>query len=63
MEELDGGVWAARLLIPDNPETPSKKKFEYHSKLDALTYAWELTTETVEVANAIVDSLPGTERF
>ena len=55
LKRLSGGVWIASLLIPDNPETKSRRKFEY-TNLDALTYGWESTNEIGEVASAIVNA-------
>ena len=61
MEQGEGGILSASILIPDNPEAKSPKRFRYDSRLDALTYGWELTTEIFKVAWAIINELPDKE--
>ena len=61
VEKLPNGVWSTSVLIPDNPDGKSPKKFRYDSQLDALTYGWKLTTEIFEVAWAIINQLPDKE--
>ena len=51
-------VWSCCALIPDNPEARSLHKFTYNMDRDALTYGWELCDEVVQVAHAILTSLP-----
>jgi hypothetical protein len=58
MEQIERGIWGASILIPDNPQERSPKKFKYDSRIDALTYGWELTTEIFEVAREILKALP-----
>lgn len=49
MERLKDNVWSVSLWLPDNPESKSPKEFRYDSKIDALTYGWELSNEVFEV--------------
>lgn len=57
MSRLEKGIWSTTLLIPDNPEGRSQKNFQFYSKIDALTYGWELTNEITEVTYLIVDEV------
>jgi len=61
MVRLEGGVWSTSLIIPDNPEARSHTEFKYKSRLDALTYGWEVTNEVIEIAQAIVQAVPEQE--
>jgi hypothetical protein len=63
MSRLDDKVWSASIWIPDNPEDKSQVKFIYDSKIDALTYGWELTSEMVKLVKMVVDEAPGTENM
>lgn len=58
MTRLENGVYATSILIPDNPEARSQAKFQYTSRLDALTYGWELANELLKLADAIVGEMP-----
>jgi hypothetical protein len=51
------GAWTTKIRIPDNPEARSKKQFKYSLDRDALTYAWELSDEILEVAMITVDTV------
>jgi hypothetical protein len=55
---LTGGIWTCSVLIPDNPEARSAKKFTYKSNIDALTYGWELANEIVDVAYELISATP-----
>ena len=63
MSRLDDKVWSASIWIPDNPEDKSQVKFIYDSKIDALTYGWELTSEMVKLVKMVVDGAPETENM
>ena len=63
MSRLDDKVWSASIWIPDNPEDKSQEKFIYDSKIDALTYGWELTSEMVKLVKMVVDGAPETENI
>jgi hypothetical protein len=56
MTRLGDGVWSALAMIPENPESKSKKKltFNYHSGPDALTYGWRVTNEVIALASDVV---------
>lgn len=58
MTQLEEGAWGTSLLLPDNPEAKSQKKFRFDSHLDLLTYAWELTNEIGEIAQVIIREVP-----
>jgi hypothetical protein len=61
MVQLERGIWSTSVLIPDNPQARSVEKFRYHSKLDALTYGWQLTNEVLDIAHMIVNQVPDRE--
>ncbi len=61
MQRLPGGVWSTTCWIPDNPEVRSHRTFRYDSKLDALTYGWELTNEILDIAQVLVREVPDLE--
>jgi hypothetical protein len=63
MSRLDDKVWSASIWIPDNPEDKSQVKFIYDSKIDALTYGWELTSEMVNLVKMVVDEALETENI
>ena len=63
MSRFDDKVWSASIWIPDNPEDKSQVKFIYDSKIDALTYGWELTSEMVKLVKMVVDGAPETENM
>jgi len=63
MSRFDDKVWSASIWIPDNPEDKSQVKFIYDSKIDALTYGWELTSEMVKLVKIVVDGAPETENM
>jgi hypothetical protein len=50
------GAWLTTVRIPDNPQARSKNLFTFGLNRDALTYAWELTEEVLEVAVEIADA-------
>ena len=64
MRRCSLGIWTTTIPIPDNPETRSKKKFTYDLNRDALTYAWELSNEILDVvlvtADAVLPRMNGT---
>lgn len=51
------GAWTTTLLIPDNPEARSKKKFTFKLNRDALTYGWELTNEILFISTTVVNAV------
>jgi len=55
---LSGGIWTCSVLLPDNPEARSIKKFTYNSNTDALSYSWELANEIVDVAHELISATP-----
>ena len=57
LKRVKGGEWSATLLLPDNPEAKSQTRFVYRSKLDALTYGWELANEVIDVAAEVFANL------
>ena len=61
MKRLEGRVWSASIIIPDNPEDKSQRKYKYDSKIDALEYGWKITNEIMELAHTIIDELPSNE--
>ena len=54
MTRLKKMVWSTSLIIADNPEAKSKRGFTYNDKIDALSYAWEITTEILDIAKLII---------
>ena len=54
MKKIENLIWSTSIYIPDNPEARSQTQFKYNSKIDALTYGWELTNEIYEVSREIV---------
>ena len=54
MQKLNGGIWSAMLLIPDNPEAKSGPDFKYANEIDALTYGWKITDETFAVMQELL---------
>ena len=58
MTKLEGDVWSASAWIPDNPKVRSYRKFTYSSRIDALTYAWEIANEILEISDIIVRAVP-----
>jgi hypothetical protein len=55
MERRNPSVWTVLILVPDNPETKSRKAFTFDSGLDALTLGWEYVSDFF----AFVDRLFG----
>lgn len=47
-------LWGTNVLLPDNPEAQSRKKFQYKKRVDAITYGWEIACEVLDVASGIV---------
>ena len=56
MRRLPIGAWGVTMRIPDNPQVRSHKHFTFRRDLDALTYAWELAFEMLDVAKAVSDA-------
>lgn len=50
-------VWTTTVRIPDNPQVKSKKKFTFSLDRDALTYAWELADEVLDVTMVVVEAV------
>lgn len=50
-------AWTTTIRIPDNPEARSKKRFSFILGRDALTYAWELSDEVLQVVMTTVDAV------
>jgi hypothetical protein len=44
------------LRIPDNPQARSKELFTFALNRDALTYAWALVDEILDVAIEVADT-------
>jgi hypothetical protein len=55
---LDGCIWSVRAPIPDNPEAKTHRGFTYQLNHDALTYAWELTNELINLALELHEAHP-----
>ena len=49
MVRVGDNVWSGSMLIPDNPEEKSPRRFRFNSDIDALTFAWELTTQLLKL--------------
>jgi hypothetical protein len=58
MQRLQGGVWSTSIWIPDNPEARSQREYRYDSRIDALTYGWQITNEILDVARSIIKEIP-----
>jgi hypothetical protein len=58
MQRLPEGPWSMSVWLPDNPKQKSSASFTFSARIDALTYAWQLTNELVEVASIILDAVP-----
>lgn len=56
MERLEPGIWIAKILIPDNPEARSKKKFTFALGLDALEYSLQITNELLVLSQEVIDA-------
>lgn len=56
---IPGNIWGLQVPIPDNPDAKSKREFRFNSRLDALTYGWELANEILKLATAVFDALTG----
>ena len=54
MKEVLPGVWSASARIPDNPEARSKSAFKFQGRLDALSFAWQVSVEVHRVIDLIV---------
>lgn len=54
MEKLNGQVWSAMLLVPDNPDARSAQQFRYDKEIDALTYGWKVTNEAFTVMQELL---------
>jgi len=57
MSRHSSRAWTTKMRIPDNPEARSKKQFKFALDRDALTYAWELSDEVLEVAMKTVEAV------
>ena len=53
IQRKEPGFWSMSAWLPDNPEARSSDKFTYKNRLDALTYAWSLTSRVVQVTKTI----------
>ena len=61
LEWVADGVLSVQIVLPDNPQEKSWKKFRYDSKMDALTWGWELTNELVAVGRTIAEAVGGAD--
>jgi hypothetical protein len=56
MRRHSSGAWLTMLRIPDNPQARSKELFTFALNRDALTYAWALVDEILDVAIEVADT-------
>lgn len=54
----DGDIYSCQIVIPDNPEARSKKKFKYETGTDAFEYGWSLVNEICSLFADILQSCP-----
>ena len=54
MQRHSSGAWTTMIRIPDNPEARSKNQFTFEHNYDALTYAWGLVDEALDIATVVV---------
>jgi hypothetical protein len=59
MRRISNGPCTAFVRIPDNPETRSRRDFQYKLDLDAQTYGWEIAKELLEVSEAVTEPIQG----
>ncbi len=55
------GFWTMSAWLPDNPEVRSSDKFTYNNRLNALTYAWSLTSRVVQITKTICAASQSTQ--
>lgn len=53
---IDDLFWTMSVRIPDNPEAKAATKFTYDRDLEAMTYAWELTTDLIGIAVLFIET-------
>ena len=51
---LENNVISVSFWIPDNPEVRSQRNLSFGSRLDALSYGWELANEVVDLASFLI---------
>lgn len=57
MNRIEGGAWAMRLFVPDNPGARSRAEFTYAQQIDALDYCHVLAREIAALASDVVNSI------
>jgi len=45
MKQLPNGAWSIATLIPKNPQTKSRSRFQFETNFDAMTLIWEIANE------------------
>jgi hypothetical protein len=56
MNRLSSGIWGTTVLIPDNPEARSPKRFTFGLRRDALSYSWELAEAILVVVSEVTET-------
>lgn len=56
LQRIPPGYWMMFAWLPDNPGVRSSEKFLYENRVDALSYAWSLTTRITQITKAIYDA-------
>ena len=41
-KHIENGIWCVSVLLPDDPEEKSRRKFVFDKNIDVLTYGWKL---------------------
>lgn len=57
MNHLGNNLWTVSIILPDNPELHSRKKFSFEKKIDALSYAWSIADEIATIYCKIADCI------
>ena len=57
MVRVGDNVWSGSMLIPDNPEDKSPRKFRYVSDIDALSFGWDLTIQLLELMERVTTEI------
>jgi len=54
LEKNIHSLWLFAARLPDNPQAPSAKNFQYDQGLDALSVAWEYVSEFFSLTDIIL---------
>lgn len=52
MEKFDG-LWGVNVRLPDNPDTKSRKQFNFSNGPEALSYCYEVAIEMIDLCEKL----------